>query len=281
MGLTAKAPARGVIVSEEKGPPQLTFWDHLNELFARLRIVLISVLFSGSVIAFMPLDPRALTNPTELYAPLVSVILKRLVADTLPPGTHLIAGGLIDTAYVYLVMAAVIGVLVSSPVAAYELYKFVNPALYEHERRFAMRFVASFIALFAFGCTFSYLLIVPITVKILVWFIINSGAEPLINIKDYVSMIMLLVLGTGFVYTIPIYIVVLVQRGIITHEYLVRNRKMIYAAFLIIAAIITPDPTPITTIIAFLPFVVLFELVIVITRPKAAEADISLTSAPR
>jgi len=259
-----------VTVSEEREEPQLTFWDHLNELFARLRIVLISIFISGTFIAFMPLDIRALTNPTELYTPLVSVVLKRLVADTLPPGTHLIAGGLIDTAYVYLIMAAVIGVLVSSPVTAYQLYKFVNPALYEHERRFVFRFVASFIALFTFGCTFSYLLIVPITVKILVWFIVNSGAEPLINIKDYVNMIMLLVLGTGFVYTIPIYIVILVQRGIISNEYLIRNRKIIYAAFLIIAAIITPDPTPITTIIAFVPFVVLFELVIVITKPKPA-----------
>jgi len=249
--------------------PQMTFWDHLNELFVRLRVILIAIFLAGSVVAFAPADPAAaVQNPTELYTPFVSLILKRLIADTLPPEAKLIAGGLVDTAYVYLIMAAMLGILVASPVTAYELYKFINPALYEHERRFALRFIVSFLALFAFGCAFSYLLIVPITVKILIWFIVQSGAVPFINIKDYVNMIMVLVIGTGFVYTIPIYIVILVQRGVITHDYLTRNRKMIYAAFLIIAAIITPDPTPITTIIAFIPFVVLYELVIVITRPK-------------
>lgn len=244
----------------------MTFWDHLSELTDRLRVILISVFVSGALVAFWPVDMRAFTNPTELYTPFVALVLKRIVQDNLPPGAQLIAGGLMDTAYVYLMMSVLIGFLLASPIVAYELYQYITPALYEDEKRMALRLVLSFLGLFAFGCIFSYLLIVPITVKILVWFITSAGAQPLINIKDFVSMLLILVVGVGFVYTIPIYIIILVERGVIGYQYLVKNRKLIYAGFFIIAAVVTPDPTPITDIIAFVPFVFLHEATIVVCR---------------
>jgi sec-independent protein translocase protein TatC len=255
---------------EEK---KMTFMEHTVELFQRLKIILISVFGLGLFVGFFPIDiTKFFTSffgflPSSVeYKPLVSLIFDRMKKDLLPKEASLIAGSFIDTAYVYLLISILIGVVLSSPIIAYELYKFFNPALYPHERKLAAKIVLSFVGLFFMGGFLCYKAILPITFKILMWFIESAGALPLININDFIQMILVLIIGVGLLYTSPIYIVLLVQKGVMSSEYLTKNRKFIYGAFIIIAAIVTPDPTIVSDTILFIPFVVLYEATVLICK---------------
>lgn len=249
----------------------VTFWDHLEELFYRLRIILIAVFLSGFIVGFFPvnlgewLSIATLLNPAG-YTPLVSMVLKFIQADVLPSGIILIAGGLMDTAYVYLVLSLLIGFMISSPITAYELYQFVNPALYPEERKWLATFIVAFLGLFAFGAILSYKVIIPLTFKILLWFITSAGAAPFINIRDYMSMVITLIIGVGVVYTAPVFVVMLVGRRVLSARTLEQNRKISYAGFLIVSAILTPDPTILTDIVLMIPFIILFEATVVVSK---------------
>jgi sec-independent protein translocase protein TatC len=238
---------------------RMNFWDHLDELLTRLRIIFITVIVSGLLIGFWPIDPRGLLDPVGLYQPIISLIMLKMKSDLLPSGATLIAGGLTDTLYVYMFMSLLIGIVFSSPIIGYELYAFLAPALHPHERKHISRFVAAFFALFAFGVAMAYFLILPLTFKILIWFIASGGASPFINIQDFYNMIVVLIIATGSFYTAPVFVVLLVQVGILPSAFIAGKRKIMYLAFLIILTIITPDPTPITAVIIMVPFIVIFE----------------------
>ncbi|MBS7655560.1 preprotein translocase subunit TatC [Candidatus Bathyarchaeota archaeon] len=260
---------RGEPLEEKK----MTFMEHTVELFQRLKIILIAVFGLGIFVGFFPLDITKFFAgffgfwPSSIeYTPLVSLIFERLKKDLLPKEASLIAGSFLDTAYVYLMLSILIGVVLSSPIIAYELYKFFNPALYQHERKLAAKIILSFVGLFFMGGFLCYKAILPITFKILMWFIKSAGALPLININDFVQMILVLIIGVGLLYTSPIYITLLVQKGVMSSEYLTKNRKFIYGAFIIIAAIVTPDPTIVSDIILLMPFIVLYEVTVFICK---------------
>ncbi len=247
----------------------MSIWEHLDELLSRLRIILLSVVLSGLLVGFFPTNLDEILRSFDFssstilsYTPLISIIMNRMKRDLLPSSVQLIAGGLMDTAYIYLIMSFLIGALVSSPLIAYELYAFFNPALLSSEKKWLGRFIFSFITLLVFGITLGYTLILPITFRIILWFISSAGALPLINIKDFYMMVITLIVGSGFLYTVPIFLVILAQKGIITSEHLTSNRKLFYVGFLVVIAVITPDPTIITDVIIMVPFIVVFELAI-------------------
>jgi len=251
----------------------MTFLEHTVELLSRLRVILIAVIASGFFVAFWPLDIRkllatALTpfSSSIEYTPLASVIMKRMARDLLPKGASLIAGGLLDTAYAYLMISMLIGVVLSSPIIAYELYKFFNPALYPHERRYATYIIVSFVSLFTFGIILAYRVILPITFRIMMWFIESAAALPLINLSEFINMIIYLMVGVGLLYTAPVFLVLLVDRGILSSEHLSKNRKMVYAAFIIISAVLTPDPTIVSDTILFIPFLAIYEGMVLVSR---------------
>ena len=233
--------------------------EHLTELANRLKIVVIALLVTCSI-GFLPTDPSGFLDPIHHYQPIISLMMLRIRHDFLPSGATLIAAGLVDTIFVYMYLTLLIGLVLSSPIIAYELYAYIRPALYPHERRYLLTFTASFVGLFLVGIVMAYFLIIPITFKILVWFIISGGALPFINIKDFYNWILTLMLASGIFYTIPVFVVLLVQFGIIPSEFLSGKKKLtIYFALFIILNIITPDPTPITATIILIPFIVIFE----------------------
>jgi len=253
---------------------EMTFWEHTAELLSRLRIILASVILAGVAIGFLPTDIASIFNPLSFnYTPLVSIVLKRIQRDLLPPNVVLIAGSVVDTATVYLVMSMLVGVAVCTPVIAYELFMFTNPALYPHERKFMFRFMFSFIVLFVAGAIFSYKVVIPVTLRVLLWFIFSAGAAPFIPIADFVYQVVTLIVVVGLFYTFPVFFVLLVKQGIIPSDYLTTNRKGVYVAFLVAAIVLTADPTPITDMLLFVPFVVLFEMTVWVSKYLEKRAE--------
>jgi sec-independent protein translocase protein TatC len=243
-------------VSEGKA---MTMWEHVTELANRVKVMIMALLVTCSI-GFLPTDPRGFFDPINHYQPIVSLMMLKIRHDFLPSGATLIASGLVDTIFVYMYLTLLIGVVLASPIIAYELYAYVSPALYAHERKYLLTFTGSFVGLFVVGVLMAYFLIIPITFKILMWFITSGGAAPFIGIRDFYYWVLTLMLASGIFYTVPVFILLLVQFGFIPAECLSGKRKMmVYVALLIILIIITPDPTPITAIIIMIPFIGIFE----------------------
>jgi sec-independent protein translocase protein TatC len=238
----------------------MTIMEHVSELIKRLKVVII-VLAVTCCVGFLPSDIQGYTDPIRQYRPLVSIMMQKMKHDFLPRGATLIASGLVDTLFVYMYLTLLIGVVLASPVIAYELYAYVKPALYPNERKYILWFVGSFVGLFTLGLVVAYFAIIPITFQILVWFITNGGAVPFIAIKDFYNWIFMLLLASGIFYTIPVFIVLLVQFRIISTKVLSGKTKIaIYLGLWMIIWTFGPDPTPITATIIMLPFSVIFEV---------------------
>ncbi|WP_455278643.1 twin-arginine translocase subunit TatC [[Eubacterium] cellulosolvens] len=244
----------------------MSFWDHLDEFLSRMRIIFLTVIVSGLFIGFFPANPKGILDPSGTYVPIIAVIMQRIKYDILPSEATLIAGGLMDTAYVYVAMAFLIGIAVSSPLIGYQLYAFVTPALYPSERKHISKFVLGFLVLFVFGVIMAYLAILPLTMRIILWFIESGGAEPLINIQDFYIMVITLIIGSGLLYTVPVLLVLLVQVGILPANFIEGKRKIVYIAILVVTAVITPDPTIVTDVIILVPFLILFESAVLVAK---------------
>jgi sec-independent protein translocase protein TatC len=184
----------------------------------------------------------------------------KLKADFLPIQATLIAGGMADTVFVMAYLSIIIGLLLASPVIFYEVVAFVKPALHDNEKKALGYYLGSFIGLLGLGAAIAYFLIIPISFRILIYFTMQGGAAPLIFIKDFYNWIFTLFVICGVFYTIPVFIVMLVQVGVLPMKYLRgRNKIFAYLAILMVFWIFGPDPTPITGLIMLAPFVFVFE----------------------
>jgi len=248
-------------------------WDHLDELAKRLRRILFSIVVSTIVIASIPADlSRLVKLDLSNYRPMISLVMEVIQNRLLPEEVNLIAFTWLDTFYIYIIVAVVLGTLVSLPVIAYEIYQFVSPALFLSERKSVFSFVAVFSILFSMGAIYAYFILLPTTFKVLLRFVYQTRIVPLFSVRDFFNIVAFGMLGSGLFYTFPLLIFVLVKFDLMTIQTLRDNRKQIFVGLLIVTAILTPDPTPLSMILMVIPFYLLYELTIqVVSRLKIGE----------
>ena len=239
---------------------EMTLLEHLMELRDRAKVCLITI---GVLTLIMLVFPAQLTSPEELlymYKPLVSLILDWINSMVRPQFLELFAGTITAPLEVYFIAALIFALIFSSPVVGYEIFKYVDPALYPHERRMIYPFLAAFLGLFAAGLAFGLYVITPFTFKAMLIFFPYTGVTlPGITIMDFYTTILIVTLATGIVFTTPAILVLLVRVGLISTKSIERNRKWIYGAMYIVAAIITPDGGMFTNLILLGVFVGLLE----------------------
>jgi len=237
----------------------ISFWEHVDELVRRFKVVLIAIIVTTSI-GWLPTSIAGLTNPFGGYQPLLSLVMLRIKADFLPHQASLIAGGMADTVFVMAYLSIIIGLLLASPVIFYEVIAFIKPALYENEKKVMGYYLGSFIGLLFLGAAMAYFLIIPISFRILIYFTLQGGSMPFIFIKDFYNWIFTLFVICGVFYTIPVFIVMLVHVGILPVKFLRgRNKLIAYVVILMVFWIFGPDPTPVTGLIMLAPFVFVFE----------------------
>jgi sec-independent protein translocase protein TatC len=236
--------------------------EHISELASRLKVVLYCLIAATTIFMVFPANSSFLTNPFSFYDPLIALVLRQIIKDVLPSGVQLIAGQITAPLQIYLVASLLLAIAVSSPVIAYEIYSYVDPALYPHERRAVYPFVLSFTALFVIGAAFGYKILAPFILWAQLPFFRLAGASPIINVMDFYNMVFITTLTAGFSFTLPVFFVLLVRFGIIKTSYVTTRRRYIYAALYIVTAIITPDGGPIADIALFVPMAVLLELAV-------------------
>ena len=227
---------------EEPAEGRMTFLEHLDELRKRITHAVVA-LFIGFLIAF------AFIERIWLF------VFARLTADV--PGGKLIFTEPGEAFFLYLKMAAIAGVLLSSPYVMYQVWLFIAPGLYANEKKLAVPFVFFATSLFVGGAAFSHYLLFPAAWKFFAGFS-NEFLEFTPRVEPVWSLYVKLLLAMCIVFQLPMLMFVLARFGIVSARFLIRNFKYALLIFVIIAAIITPDASVIPQLIMAGSMVVLY-----------------------
>ncbi len=254
--------------------PEQSIWDHLEEFATRLRRALTALALATFVIMMAPSDPAQILKLNfSDYRPLISSILEFIQESLLPGGVDLIAFNWLDPFYIYFLVAFIIAFLVTLPYLSWEMYKFITPALYEHERKGVFTFVFVVVLLFGVGAAYAWFLLLPTTFNVLHNFVSQSRVLPFFSVKDFYNMVAFGLLGSGIFYTFPVIIWIIVKADLLEVESLKRNRKQLFVGLLFVTAILSPDPTPFTMLLMSVPFYILYELTIQILQRTTPDPE--------
>lgn len=260
------------MASEDKGPGdngrddiddrELTFMEHLIELRSRLLKAALAVL--AVLVVLLPFARRLYSY---LSAPLTA---------HLPEGSSMIA---IDVASPFLTpfkLALLLAFIIAIPVVLYQVWAFVAPALYRHEKRLALPLLFSSVALFYLGCAFAYFVVFPLVFGFFTS-VAPEGVSVMTDISRYLDFVMTLFLAFGIAFEVPIATIILVATGITSIEKLKKIRGYIVVGAFAAGMLLTPPDVISQTLLA-LPMWLLFEFGLVLCRvllPEkvAAESD--------
>jgi len=240
-------------------------WDHLEELTSRLRHIVYALLIVMLIVMSLPSDLSKIwqLNFTD-YSFMVTDLMQLLQSALLPEGVTLIAFNWLDSFYIYFVISFAISFIICLPYIAYQIYKFIAPAIYENEKRVLFTFVTLFVLLFLLGVVYAYFVLVPATFTVLYKFVYQTNVMPFYSVKDFFELISFGLFGSGLFYTFPLVLYLLVQVDLLSVDDLKSMRRHIFVALSFFTAIITPDPTPVSMLLMTIPFYILYELTILI-----------------
>lgn len=154
------------------------------------------------------------------------------------------------------------GVLLASPVIFLQIWRFVAPGLYKHERRVLLPFVAVSTLCFLGGAAFGYGVVFPPAFRFLVGYS-SEILEPMPAVSEYFSLALRLLLAFGLVFELPVFMVFLAKIGVVDRPFLKKNRKYAFLLAFVIAAILTPTPDVVNQLFMAGPLVVLYEISII------------------
>ena len=188
------------------------------------------------------------------------------VRSALPEGTSLVFITATEPFFTYLKIGALAGLLVSMPVIFWQIWSFVAPGLYQHEKRYIVPFVLASTLCFATGAFFGYQYVFPMAFKVLIEFGTGSGdLNAMLSMGSYLSLSSKLLLAFGLVFGLPVVIFFLARMGIVDHKMLARNRKFALLAAFLTGAMLTPPDVFSQTALA-VPFIALYEIGIIVAR---------------
>ena len=239
----------------------LTFWDHLDELRARLLRCLALTAVLG-VVAFALKEPLF----DIVLAPRSSDFLTYRLLGVEPFVVGLMNTGLTEQFMIHLKVALYAGLLVASPYVLYQIFAFVSPALYANERRYATQIVGSAYVMFAVGTLLNYLLIFPLTVRFLGTYQVSPDVANMLTLQSYADTLITMSLLLGLVFELPVVCWILGRMGVLKRSFMREYRRHAVVVILVIAAIITPTTDAFTLSIVALPIWLLYELSILLVR---------------
>lgn len=230
--------------------PTDTFISHLLELRNRLLKVVV-----GFLITFIVLFPFA----NKIYALLAHPLLAKL-----PVGGQMIATGVTTPFFVPMKVAMLAAFVISLPNTLYQIWSFVAPGLYLHEKKFMLPLVVFSTLLFLTGMSFAYFLVFPV----IFGFIVNTapkGVAVMTDIGSYLDFVITLFMAFGLAFEVPIAVVLVVRFGWLSIKALREARPYVIVAAFIIGAIFTP-PDIVSQFMLAVPMWLLFEIGILVAQ---------------
>lgn len=199
----------------------------------------------------------------------------------LPPGSSLVFLTATEPFFTYMKISALAAFIVSLPVILWQVWAFVAPGLYVHEKRFAIPFVMASCLCFAAGAYLGFVFLFPTIFVVLIKFGIGeAGVSAMLSMGAYLSLSMRLMLAFGLIFELPIIIFLLARMGIVDHVWLRRNRKYMVIVAFVVAAIATPGPDVFSQVALAVPFILLYEIGILLARFFGKKKEIEEVAAP-
>jgi sec-independent protein translocase protein TatC len=232
--------------------------DHIGELRRRFTIIVVSLLITAVVIYF--------ATPT-----LIDIMLDP-IRSSLPEGQDLTVISVLGGFTIRFKVAVFFGAIVCLPIIVWEIMGFILPALHEKERRWLVPTIGAMIALFFIGMVFCYFIIQPAAFD---WLLAQSYdfANVIADAEDYLSIMMLLEIGFGIGFQLPLVIFYLSVLHVVPYKTFREQWRVIYVGLLVMVAMITPDGSPVTMLLMFAALVVLYEIALAIARQVIVARD--------
>jgi sec-independent protein translocase protein TatC len=230
----------------DQAPAEETFISHLIELRDRLVKAIIGIaVVAGGLFAW--------PGPRRIYDFVAAPMI-----DALPAGSKMIATGVISPFLVPMKVTLVIAIILALPWVFYQLWAFIAPGLYAHEKRLVMPLVVSSSLLFMSGVAFCYFIVFGNVFKFIGEFAPQSIAVTP-DIENYLDFVMSMCLAFGAAFEVPVVVVILVRMGIVSVEKLKEMRRYAIVAAFVFAAIVTP-PDAVSMLALAIPMCLLYEL---------------------
>ena len=248
-------------MSDENGA-RMSFLEHLGELRSRLIRAVIAIF-----VAFLV---------CLIFAERVFSILAAPLTKLLPQGSSLIFTALQDPFFIYLKVSFIAGIFIALPYVLYQLWQFVSPGLYAKERKMAVPFISLATLLFYIGGLFAYFIVFPAAIAFFLSYQ-TPELKAMISIREFVSLVTVLMLAFGAVFETPIVIVFLGLLGIFNSGQLKSGRRYFVVLAFIIGAILTPTPDVINQTLMAVPMLLLYEvgiwILVYLEKKRRLEAE--------
>lgn len=238
---------------------QATFWDHLDELrWAIIRSLGVVVVFA--VAMFCLKDQLFAVVLAPRSSDFVTYRLMGAEAFSIP----LMNIGLTEQFMTHMRVAVYAGLLFALPYVLYELFRFISPGLYRHERRAATWIVCSSYLMFALGTAVNYFIIFPFTVRFLGTYQVSADVANMLTLQSYIDTLITMSFVIGLIFELPVVCTILGRMGFVNGSLMRRYRRHAVVAILLLAAIITPTTDVFTLMIVSLPIWLLYEVSILL-----------------
>lgn len=240
---------------------QETFLSHLFELRDRIIKASLAVIIAFASLAY--------------WAPDIFHIFAQPLLSSLPEGGKMIVTDITGSFFVPMKVTMLVAFLIALPWVMYQLWAFIAPGLYQHERKLILPLVVSSYSLFLIGMAFAYFLVFPTVFNFMAQYNAPLGAEMTTDIDKYLSFAMTTFLAFGITFEVPVVVVVLVRMGMVTLAKLREARPYVIVGAFVIAAIVTP-PDVLSQLLLAIPMTLLYELGLLIARfyePKKSPED--------
>src|ERR1041385_5577886 len=234
---------------EDDGEAKMSFLEHLDELRKRIIYSAISI-GVGFGISFLFIQQ------------LFDFVMKPLAAG-LPAGQHLIYTEPTEAFVLYIQIAAIAGLVLALPLVMTQVWLFIAPGLYAHEKKMAIPFILMSSIFFILGAAFSHYVVFPLTWKFFVSFT-SDYLTFMPRIEPAFALYIKMILAFGVVFQMPTIVLFLARMGVVTARFLWRHTKYAILIIVIVSAIVTPDGGGVSLVAMSIPLVALYMLSIVL-----------------
>ncbi|MGH9257525.1 MAG: twin-arginine translocase subunit TatC [Vicinamibacterales bacterium] len=229
--------------ADDEGGGKMSFLDHLDELRRRIIYAVLSVGL-GFVVAFFFIDQ-------------IFDFIMRPLQQLLPAGATLVYTDPTEAFILYIKIALIAGLVLASPAVMSQVWLFVAPGLYAHEKKWAIPFVVMSSFFFVGGAAFSHYVVFPLT-----WRFFASFTTDILTfmprIEPAFSIYLRLLLAFGVVFQMPTLVWFLARMGVLTARFMIRNFKYAVLLIVILSAVVTPDGGGVSLVAMTGPLVVLY-----------------------
>jgi sec-independent protein translocase protein TatC len=233
--------------------------EHLFELRNRIVVSLITVciifgicFYYSEYIFELLISPMRHTISFSLKSPYVSFIAAQ------NPDLNLVFLAPAEAFWMHMKISFVGACIISSPVIFWEIWRFIAPGLLSNEKKYALPFIFATTFLFLIGALFCFTIILPFAIN----FLLNyktQNLKPMISVDKYMDFCLKFILAFGVVFELPVVVVFLTRMGIVTTDFLAKNRKYAVLIAFIIAGIVTPTPDAFNQTLMAVPMIILYE----------------------